>query len=96
MAKMAPLMDKRDLDELVRQYLAKKEKSPSRIFRTEAYAIWNQIFRNNQRDAAACTCWDRDVDGKVYRYLLHNYVFEPEPKKKRKYTRKKKNETTDK
>ena len=92
---MAPLMDKRDLDELVRTYLSKKEKSPSRIFREEAYAIWNQIFRNNQRDKNACNCWDRDVDSKVYRYLQHNYQFEPE-KKKRKYTRKKKNETTDK
>jgi hypothetical protein len=76
MAKIEKKMSAEELDKLVKSFVEKKKKSPSRIDRPLTYKLYNNFFNSNQRDVNACTCLDRDTDAKVVRYIEETYKYE--------------------
>jgi len=76
MAKIDKRIPAEELDKLVKTFVEKKKKSPSRIDRGLTYRLYNQFFNSSQRDVNACTCLDRDTDAKVVRYIEETYKYE--------------------
>lgn len=76
MAKIDKRIPAEELDKLVKTFVEKKKKSPSRIDRGLTYRLYNQFFNSSQRDVNACTCLDRDTDAKVIRYIEETYKYE--------------------
>ena len=79
MAKIEPKLSEYEFNALVNEWVEEKKVRPSRMNRHLTYKLYNQLFKQNQRDVNACTSLDRDTDLKVTKQLEKQLKLEPLP-----------------